>query len=224
MNCPYATPLSGTSYGCFYQNDLCVFNTGAYLNAIAQVGYAETDPAGLLARTVTKGLIRQRALDVNQNVRVLPDASWLLFRTVAVNGAEDAIVVGKLPPYPPVDSASRNTFVPVTVNLKPPAKLGATNAIVEFGYLENGDASNFFCTSRRDVCVAASATVGTVPFLFASEGTGGVESGLTGVACASGCTVSIPGLPQRVLYYRVKYRNAGNLVVAQTGVQVAVTP
>lgn len=224
LNCPYTTPLSGTSYGCFYQNDMCVFNTGAYLDAIAQVGYAATDPAGLLGRALTKGLTRQRALDVNQNVRVLPDASWLLFRTVAVNGAEDAIMVGKLPPYPALDSASRNSFVPVTVNLKPPAKLEATNAIVEFGYVENGDADDFYCTTRQDVCVAASATIGTNPFWFASEGTGGTESGLTGLSCASGCAVSIPGLPQRVLYYRVKYRNATNQVLAQTGILVAVTP
>ena len=40
--------------------------------------------------------------------------------------------------------------------------------------------------------LAASATVGTIPFLFASEGTGGVETGITGLSCASGCTVAMP--------------------------------
>jgi hypothetical protein len=36
--------------------------------------------------------------------------------------------------------------------------------------------------------------------------------------------VSIPGLSQRAVYYTVKYRNAGNQVVAQTGLQALMTP
>jgi len=224
LNCPYTAPVSGSSYGCFSQNDMCVFNTGAYLNGIAQIGYTSTDSAGLLGRTLSKGLIRQRDLDVNQNVRVLPDASWLLFRTIAVNGAEDAIMVGKLPPYPAQDSVARNTFVPVPLSLTPPSGLGVTNVIVEFGYGENGAPNQLDCTTRQDTCVVTSATIGANPFQFASEGSGGVESGLAGLPCASGCSLNIPGLAQRVLYYQVKYRNANNQVVSQTGLQISVTP
>jgi len=224
FNCPYAMPLSGSTYGCGSQNDMCVFNTGAYLNAISQVGYSGTDTTGALGRALTKGLKRQRDLDVNENVRVLPDGSWLLFRAVAVNGVEDTVLAGKLPPYPAQDSVVRNTFLPLALNLTPPAGLGATNAIVEFGYMENGEPNQFYCTTRQDTCVAANATIGTTPFLFASEGTGGAESGLTGASCATGCSISIPEISQRIVYYQVKYRNASNQVLAQSGVQVAVTP
>ncbi len=233
MNCPDATPVSGSPgsfvYGCSYRGtDMCVFNTGAYLNAIGQIGYQSQDQPGLLARTLTKGLLRQRLNDPNANVRTLPDASWLLLESGPPPnqgyGAPYEILAGKVPPYPTPDSYERNTFIPITVNLTAPAGLGVTNAIVEFGYVENGSATQFFCTTRQDVCTAASAAIGAVPFYFASEGTGGVESGLTGLPCAGGCSLSIPGLPQRVLYYQVKYRDANNQVLAQTGVQVTVTP
>jgi len=224
LNCPYTTPRNDGTYGCGYTSDMCVYNTGSYLNGIDQIGYRETDVDGKLGRMLTKGLIRQRLNDVNENVRTLPDASWLLFRATALSGAEDTIMVGKLPPYPGPDSISRGTFVPVVVNVKPAAGLGVTNAIVEFGYLENGAPNQFYCTTRKETCVAASAKVGVPPFLFASEGTGGTEAGLTGQACSNGCSIAIPGLPQRVVYYRVTYRGASGQALAATPVQVAAVP
>ena len=224
LNCPYTTPRSDGTYGCSYTNDMCVYNTGAYLNAVSQIGYQASDVDGKLGRLLTKGLLRQRLNDSNQNVRTLPDASWLLFRATALSGALDEIVVGKLPPYPQVDSVSRGTFVPVAVSVTPPARLAVDNAVVEFGYLENGTPQQLYCTSRHDTCVAASATVASVPFQFASEGSGGAESGLKGMACSAGCSIAVPALPQHVLYYRIKYRDANNQVLAQTGLQAVVTP
>jgi hypothetical protein len=224
LNCPYTTPRSDGTYGCGFDNDMCVYNTGAYLNGVTQVGYAKTDVDGKLGRILTKGLIRQRLLDVNQNVRTLPDGSWLLFRATAQSGSEDTIMVGKVPPFPGPDSVSRGTFIPLVVNVKPPAGLGATNAIVEFGYAENGSPNQFYCTTRKETCVAASATVGSIPFLFASEGAGGTEAGLPGQACANGCSIAIPGLAQRMVYYRVSYRGANGVVLAQSPLQVAAMP
>jgi len=224
VNCPYTTPRSDGTYGCSNTNDICVYNTGAYLNGIAQVGYTKTDMEGKEGRLLTKELIHQRLLDVNQNVRTLPDASWLLFRATALSGAEDAIMVAKMLPFPGADSVSRGTFVPLTVNVNPPVGLGVTNAIVEFGYGENGLPNQFYCTTRKETCVATSATVQPTPFWFASEGTGGTEAGLAGEACASGCSIAIPGLPQRVVYYRVSYRGANGVVLAQTPVQAAALP
>ena len=224
VNCPNTTPRWDGSYGCSYTNDMCVYTTGAYLDGVSQIGYQATDVDGKLGRLVTKGLIRQRLNDVNQDVRTLPDGSWLLFRITAMSGSRDEIVVGKLPPYPAQDTISRGSLIPITLKLTPPAGIGATNAIVEFGYLENGLADQFYCTTRQDTCVAVSAKIGSNPFSFASEGTGGMESGLTGSACAEGCSVSVPALAQRVIYYRVKYRDGKNQTLAQTGVQVIITP
>lgn len=85
--------------------------------------------------------------------------------------------------------------------------------VVDFGY-----GPEFRCTSSRGVCLTASATVDeTEPFAFESESPAGVP-------CASGCTVAIPQLPLRVLYYRVKYRAAGGAIIATGGTQIAVSP
>jgi hypothetical protein len=233
-NCPFANPrynYSGT-YGCnniFNENglgnDLCINNTGAYLNGIAQIGYQNAyDSAGLAGRMLTHGMIRYRINDVNENARTTPDGSWLLFEAYAFNGSEYQILTGKMLPYPPVDSFNRTTFVPLSLQFKPPDGLAVNNAIVQFGYAENGAASQLYCTSRHEPCFAASATVGSVPFQFPSDGSDGTAGGLAGAACSAGCTVAIPALSQRVVYYRVQYRDSGNRVIAQTPLQAVSTP
>lgn len=124
----------------------------------------------------------------------------------------------KIPPFPTKDSVSRATFVPVPVKLTPPAGLGVNNAVVEFGY-----DSSFRCTSRNESCFANTASIDeTNPFVWPSD-VGG-ETSISGLACTSGCWVSIPALSQKVLYYRWKYRDAGNVTLATGATQVYVVP
>jgi hypothetical protein len=97
--------------------------------------------------------------------------------------------------------------------------LPVDNAVIEFGYADNGPATSLYCTSRQEICVAQSATVDpNTPFVFAQTET------VTGAPCASGCVIAIPGIPQRLVYYRVKYRDAANNVLATTNIQVAAVP
>ena len=112
----------------------------------------------------------------------------------------------------------------MVVQLKPPDGLGVDNAIMQFGYAENGGANQFYCTSRREACVVVSSAVGNVPFRFASESPDGTAGGLSGVPCSSGCSVAIPALSQKVVYYQVQYRDSGNHVIAQTRLQTVATP
>ena len=131
---------------------------------------------------------------------------------------------GKVPPFPPTDSVVRSTFQPIPVKLTPPAGLAVNNAVVQFGYTENGSPGQFNCTSRQEKCLATAATVPAVPFQFASEGAGGVEAGVSGVQCANGCSVAIPAISQRILYYQVKYRDASNNTVATGQIQMVAVP
>jgi hypothetical protein len=112
----------------------------------------------------------------------------------------------------------------MNVQLAPPTGMGVDNAIVRFGYAENGGSDQYFCTSRKEACYAASTTVPAIPFQFPSDASDGTLPGLTGMACASGCTVALPALSQRVLYYQVLYRDSQNQVVAQTAKQAVATP
>jgi hypothetical protein len=234
MNCPFVNPrfnFSGT-YGCnviFPEPglglDLCASNTGAYLNGITQIGYQETyDRAGALGRTLTHGLIHYRLNNVNQNVRTTPDGKWLLFPAYYFGGTEFQILSGKMLPYPAVDSIDRSTFIPMALQLSPPDGLGVDNTVVQFGYAENGPPDQFYCTSRREGCLAAAANVPTVPFKFPSDSTSGSLVDIVGSPCSSGCTIAIPALSQRVVYYQVLYRDSSNRVVAQTPTQATVTP
>jgi hypothetical protein len=140
------------------------------------------------------------------------------------SGAWTDVLLGKLPPFPPTDSVVRSTFQPLAVNLTPPTGLAVSNAIVQFGYTENGSPGQFYCTSRQEKCLATAAAVPVVPFQFASEGAGGVEAGVSGVPCTNGCSVAIPAISQRILYYQVKYRDASNNTVATSQIQTVAVP
>jgi hypothetical protein len=51
-----------------------------------------------------------------------------------------------------------------------------------------------------------------------------VETGVSGVPCADGCSVAIPAISQRLLYYQVKYRDASNGTVATGRIEVVAIP
>jgi len=235
-NCPYANPRYAYSqtFGCNNNprgevglaNDQCLANTGAYLNGVAQVGFAPpaNDVKGAYGRTLTHGLIRYHLNNVNESVQSTPDGAWLLFPAYDFGGNEFQILSAKMPPYPALDSLDRSTFLPMSVQLAPPTGSGVDNAIIRFGYAENGGSDQYYCTSRKEACYAAASTIPVTPFQFPSDGSDGTISSLSGMPCASGCTVAIPALSQRVLYYQVLYRDIQNRVVAQTAKQVVATP
>jgi|GEM_PF-5888855 len=231
VNCPNEVKRNGGSYGCMWysQNqdipvDICVGNMSAYLNSIVEVGFKKNDFTGALGRTLTKGLTRYKVFDPYWHGKALSDASWMMFRSMYTNGAWTEILLGKLPPFPPADSVKRWTFQPIPLRLTPPAGLAVDNAVIQFGYAENGAPGQFYCTSRQEKCLARAATVTAVQFLFPSEGAGGAETGVSGVPCANGCTVAIPAISQRMLYYQVKYRDASNRTVATGQLEVVAVP
>jgi hypothetical protein len=231
MNCPNATPRHEGSYGCHWYRDaddvsvdMCVGNQSQYLNSIGQIGFAKSDFKGALGRTLTKGLGHYKYRDDYYHGKAMPDGAWSLLMTNWVNGASSQWLAVKMPPYPATDTVDRSTFVPVPVKMVPPAGLAVDNVVVQFGYGENGPGGSFYCTSRQEKCVATTATVPSVPFRYASEGTDGSEKGLGGLSCASGCTVTIPALSQRMLYYQIVYRNAANETLAKGQIEVSAVP
>ncbi len=217
-SCSGAATHGGTPMG--IGNDICVGNIAKEANGITQFTLDRTDYTGAFSRTLVSATARVRMVTGFENNALLPDNSWILYRQEFLNYQRPEMWMARYPPYPPEDpgeSVNRGTFVPVMVTAKPTAGLGATNAIVEFGYQENGTPQHLNCTTRNDACLATGGTLppGNQPFYFASENPAGMP-------CATGCSIAIPAISQRILYYQVKYRSANNTVVATDSV-IAVT-
>jgi hypothetical protein len=212
--CNGAATHGGTPLG--IGNDICVGNLSKVANAVTQFDLSHTDYAGAYTRNLVSATGRLRMVTGFESNTMLPDNSWVLYRQEFQNYQRQELWMAQVPPYPPVDAVSRWTFVPVTIALKPPA--GVNNAIIKFGYQEYGS-SLLNCTTRNDACIATASTVptGNQPFYFASESP-------SGASCAIGCTITIPAISQRILYYQILYRDAGNAVLYSVPQIAAVVP
>ncbi len=181
--------------------DLCIGNLGGFQQAMVQA-----DLTGRRPRAITYGLAGTRNSFFYSTAKSLPDASWALFSWGVVQpgfGDLTNVWMAKLSPYLD-DGVNRSTFVTMPVSLTAPA--GTVTAAIEFGYLENGKATDHFCTSRREACVATGTFTDAAPFVYPSEG-------ITGIPCASSCTVTVPVVPGRVVYYQpLFYDSSGNRV------------
>jgi hypothetical protein len=200
-------------------NSICIGPLGPNTGNIVQFGVARQDNTGSMSRRLGAMFSRWNQHNVFWNTSMTPSAELAFSQVRWLDGVRHDNLITVLPPYPASDSASRNTFVPIGVNMPPTPGGAGTNVVVEFGYAENGGADDFFCTSRQETCVAASGTVNQAsPFYFAQTET------YSGVPCASGCTVTIPALSQRILYYRRKQRDASGAVVGVSDTRAIATP
>jgi hypothetical protein len=219
FNCPGLQILgcNNGQYDSSGQNaeDVCIFD--GTLGGGAQVmqwGTAVTDRTGAYARRITHGFARYRQQEefYYSNGKALPGGEWALFLGRWIDGQRSDIYAAKLPPFQMPDGLKRNTFLPLEVAVgRGPA--GTSDAVIEFGY-----DPQYRCTSRREACVATSPTVDEkAPFYWAGET-------YKGPSCATGCTIAIPAISQRVVYYRVKYRRADGSTAATGKTRVLAAP
>jgi hypothetical protein len=201
-------------------HDICIGNVGAWAQGMTQV-YLGTTSADSVAHTrvVTRGLAGIKYMFYYSTAKSLPDASWALFNvgSTQVPNPQVNVWMAKLPPFVKQDDVDRSTFVRAPISVTAPQGKGIATAAIEFGYTEYGAADQYFCTSRRETCVASAAAVNDAnPFWFAQTET------YTPVPCASNCTIALPVLPTHVAYYQVKFYDAQGALVATGDRGVAV--
>jgi hypothetical protein len=139
-----------------------------------------------------------------------PDAKWGLF---ASNPIQQHPIKGqytgsqwfamKIPPSPSSDTVTRAAGVPIYVTL---TGVSGDTVRIALGYAENGNPASYYCTTRLEACYTTSAPTTTAPFLFASD----TQAYTT---CSSGCTIPVPAIPGRKLYYQVHRKNGSNEIV-----------
>jgi hypothetical protein len=69
---------------------------------------------------------------------------WAMFKSDWADGIRSEIFMAKLPPFPGGNSVPRSTFVNFPVQI--PA--GSPYAEIEFGYVENGSSTSYYCSPR----------------------------------------------------------------------------
>ena len=202
--------------------DLCISGAFAVRDSITQTDMRKTDNEGNATRILTK-FRRARVLNIFDTPYVLPNGQWMIFEAQFPGDASvnKAYLLGKIPPPAPKDSYNRTDFLPMSISL--PALNGATQAFVRFGYAENGS-GGLFCTSRKESCVIGTQTATTAvdhanPFFFEQTESATWQA----MPCTSGCTMTVPGLSQRILYYQFVYKN-GSGVVYTAPIAATVVP
>ena len=188
--------------------DICINDNGTNTNNIIQQGYTVSDTTGKYSRALTNGFVQYRRTNEYWNAPSTPDGNWGFFYELSYpeygNISGQGFLI-KLPPWPTDDGIDRTTFIPTAINAVAPMGLGVTGAKVDFGYGENGNPSNYYCTTRQEACVKGNQSGNTYGY---------AADTITPVPCSTYCTVTIPTIPQRMTFYSIQYTNASGTVVA----------
>lgn len=182
--------------------DLCITNLA--LNGAYQFGTAANSFA--YTRQLSGGFSNLKAF--GGIFKPTAAAEWGFINKGSWGSAESAMLMVKMPPFPAPDGVNRSTFVRAPISITTPGGLGIASATVEFGYVEQGTPTQYYCTSRREACVAVASTVNdATPFWYKTT------DSYTKASCATSCTITLPVLPLHVAYYQVKfYDGSGNFV------------
>jgi hypothetical protein len=204
INAP-SSPSLPISLSCTNGDAACLNNFNAYANGVLQIG-----TTGTQSRVISGGLTGLRNTNDYPTAKALGDGSYVVFPIGDVQHKMPAqLLMAKLPPFTRQDTVVRTTFVRSPISIAAPQGQRIASAAIEFGYTEQGDASQHYCTSRREACVAVSATVNdAAPFYYAQTET------YTRMPCARSCTITLPVLPAHVAFYQVKFYDAQGVLVA----------
>jgi hypothetical protein len=203
---PSAAPMNNAA--CpeseYSRNTLCALSGQATVAFVKQHAVTRPDPLGHWQRRLTMGFSGPGRQSVFANARSTPDGKWAIVPGYGLDGLRHEMLLVKLPPLPESLPDRPGTFRPVPVNV--PALPGAKEVLLDFGYAEYGAAGDFFCTPRAETCsITTPALDEATPFRFEHEVEGAIP-------CESGCSVELPGLPGKIIYYRIRFLDGATLI------------
>jgi hypothetical protein len=198
----------------------CFFQANPLGTWAVQEDISRADTVGNRVRRLTMGFEAPGRLATATNWRPTPDGQWGLFPSPWIDGFSPVLWVGQIPPWPGYDNINRDDYVMAQMQLGS----GLALAEIHFGYEECGTRllssavhrpgppppdAEFYCTSRQDQCVTSSTATST-----SSAGPGNPFNWLTsdghqGTTCTGGCTISVPGLSGRILWWQEFRSNDG---------------
>jgi hypothetical protein len=180
----------------------CLFSANSYGGWGVQQEINPPDTNAAHGRRVTAGFMNPGRHFTFANWVPTPDAQYGFLSPPWINGLRNDIFMMKLPPWPAADGVNRSTFINVSVTVA--AVSGATTARARFGYAENGPAANLYCTSRKETCTTSGS-----PFVWLSE-----PQVLQ--SCYSGCTIEVPAIAGRVVYYQIDWMDSTGHVLSSS--------
>ncbi len=188
-----SVPFDSTTQPCltnsYAYNAPCISNNYPHGFWATQFNTTTNDNSGASSRRLTSAFMAPGRQYNFTNAKPTPDGKWILLPAYWLEGQRSDMFWLKLPPFPEEHAKTR---VQVQV------ESGSGDSVrIEFGYAENGNPTDFYCSSREEACFASSSATAASPFRYASESS-------SYVTCGSGCTITIPAVPGRTLYYRVE--------------------
>ena len=238
VTCPVVKPSAKPNDPCPYAGigqytpevrDTCLTTVGPFTMGLTQTGFVSqvngvwsilpADRRLRSGRMLTHGFARYRVIDQFWNPKTTPDGGVLLFRATFLAQYTTQFLMARIPPFPDVtkDPLDRRGFIPTPAIIDPGPE-GAASVKVQFGY----DPA-FRCISRPEACEARGdfdSSGRSTPFYFASE------SAPDGISCVGSCPsgITLPGISQRVMFYRAVYQINGSSVFGPTRVTVVPDP
>lgn len=134
------------------------------------------------------------------NVKLTPGGEYLLH---GCGGHEKGAFLIKVPPFVK-DTTTRSTYSPLAIGISA-VPSGTSRVMIQYWHDEYAG----YCKDRAENCYAVgSALDENTPFLWEHELTAS-----SGVPCSTNCTVTIPVISGRQVYYKRLYRDAAGVTI-----------
>jgi hypothetical protein len=217
MSLPVADLASTCASSQFTQAIPCLYQPAPWSGQSVEFRIDRTDFSGITTRKFGYVHGHPGTTYEYSNCRPTADAQFMFCPGYWLDGVRTEWLAYRIPSAFPADSVNRTTFVPVNVTYQ--GVSFASNIRARFGYLENGG-DLLQCTPYAQDCSTETPSGSpTDPYSFTNQS-------VTRQSCANGaaCTIAIPSLPNRVLYYVIDRLDASGNVVTSSAIQAVAVP